>query len=114
MINLKRFVYTDRLVKLKEHVDFDEVITIEDRHVSPQLQLGVFRRAGEKGTKRQYRLFSVVEHIGNQAHRGHYICYTLDSSNKWVKFDDKRVVSVELNYIKNNAQAYMLFYELMQ
>lgn len=35
MINLKRFVYTDRLIKKKEHVFFDTILTIEDHHVSP-------------------------------------------------------------------------------
>ena len=37
MINLKRFVYTDRLIKKKEHVYFEDVLTIEDKHVSNQL-----------------------------------------------------------------------------
>lgn len=35
MVNLKRFVYTDRLIKKKEHVYFEDTLTIEDRHVSP-------------------------------------------------------------------------------
>ena len=90
MINLKRFVYTDRLIKKKEHVQFQEVLTIADHHVSPQLRLGVFKRSDKAGSKRNYRLFSVVEHIGHQATRGHYVCYTLDSRNYWIKFDDKK------------------------
>ena len=35
VINLKRFVYTDRLIKKKEHVYFENTLTIEDAHVSP-------------------------------------------------------------------------------
>lgn len=45
MLNLKRFIWTDRLVKKKEHVYFDEILEIQDRHVSPQLQIGIFKRA---------------------------------------------------------------------
>ena len=45
IINLKRFVYTDRLIKKKEHVFFEEELTIQDNHVSPQLQLGIFKKA---------------------------------------------------------------------
>jgi hypothetical protein len=30
MLNLKRFIWTDRLVKKKEHVYFDEVLEIQD------------------------------------------------------------------------------------
>lgn len=44
MINLKRFVYKDnRIIKKKEHVFFDDVLTIKDHHVSPHLQLGIFK-----------------------------------------------------------------------
>jgi|TARA_B110000285_G_C15065020_1_gene584601 hypothetical protein len=35
VVNLKRFVYTDRLVKKKEHVYFEDVLVIEDPYVSP-------------------------------------------------------------------------------
>jgi ubiquitin C-terminal hydrolase len=47
MVNLKRFVYRDGMIKKKEHVYFDDVLTIEDRHVSPCLQLGIFKRSSE-------------------------------------------------------------------
>ena len=50
IINLKRFVYTDRLIKKKEHVYFESTLTIEDRHVSPQLQLGIFKKASLAGS----------------------------------------------------------------
>ena len=93
MVHFKRFAFDKKtlsMIKLKEHVYFEDTLTIEDRHVSPQLQLGVFKKASSAGSKRKYRLFSVVEHIGQHGNRGHYICYTLDSHNDWVKFDDKR------------------------
>jgi hypothetical protein len=64
MINLKRFVYIDKLIKKKEHVYFEDTLVIQDHHVSPQLQLGVFKKASLAGSQRSYRLFSVVEHIG--------------------------------------------------
>jgi len=50
MVNLKRFVYTDRLIKKKEHVFFEDTLTIEDKHVSPHLQLGVFKKASQAGS----------------------------------------------------------------
>lgn len=37
VINLKRFVYTDKLIKKREHVFFEPVLTIEDSMVSPHL-----------------------------------------------------------------------------
>ena len=38
VINLKRFIYTNsQLIKKKEHVSFDDILVIEDNHVSPDL-----------------------------------------------------------------------------
>jgi ubiquitin C-terminal hydrolase len=79
------------------------------------LQMGVFKKAsGSAKQNRRYRLFSVVEHIGDYAHKGHYVCYSLDSNNKWMKFDDKKVSEKEYRYITSSVQAYMLLYELIQ
>ena len=113
MVNLKRFVYTDRLIKKKEHVYFDTSLTIQDHHVSPQLQLGIFKKASQAGSQRKYRLFSIIEHIGNEATKGHYVCYTLDSNNDWIKFNDKKFTKKDINEIIQDCQAYMLMYELI-
>ena len=88
MLSLKRFIYTGRIVKKKEMVYFEDVLQIEDHQVSPQSRLGVFNQEAH-GTKRSYRLFSVVEHIGKQGNQGHYVCYTLDNQNDFIRFDDK-------------------------
>ena len=77
------------------------------------LKMGVFNKTSTSMQNRRYRLFSVVEHIGKHAHRGHYVCFSLDSNNQWMKFDDTKVSVKEYSYITNNAQAYMLFYELI-
>ena len=78
------------------------------------LQMGVFKKqSGSAEHSRRYRLISVVEHLGNFAHKGHYICYSLDPSNNWIKFDDKKVIEVDYDHIIDNVQAYVLFYELI-
>ena len=44
VINLKRFIYTNQqLIKKKENVSFDDTLVIQDNHVSPDLQLGIFK-----------------------------------------------------------------------
>lgn len=81
-LQFKRFIFTDRLIKKKEFISFDEVLTIPDEIVASSLRLGIFN---EKSHNRQsapkYRLFSVIEHIGQYAHRGHYVSYTMDSDD---------------------------------
>ncbi len=54
-LHLKRFIYTDRLIKMKDHVELEEVIQIKDELLAPNLR---------NGGANEYRLFSVVEHLG--------------------------------------------------
>lgn len=63
-IAFKRFIYTDRLIKNKDIIEFDEVLKIDDSLVSPSLKLGVFNKIVAEMVQPKYRLFSVVEHIG--------------------------------------------------
>lgn len=114
IINFKRFIFKDKLIKKKEHVKFSDILVIADKYVSPMLQMGIFRKTSQSDKNRRYRLFSVVEHVGQYAHKGHYVCYTLDSDNQWVLFDDKKVNQRDLSFIYQRAQPYMLFYELIQ
>jgi len=113
MLSLKRFIYTGRIIKKKEMVYFEDVLHIEDHHVSPQSRLGIFNQKAQ-GTKRSYRLFSVVEHIGKQGNRGHYVCYTLDNQDEYIRFDDKNFRRKDWEDLKDGVQAYMLFYELIR
>lgn len=79
-IHLKRFIWTDRLIKMKDFISFETVLKIQKEWLSGQ--------TGTGDTGKEYRLFSVVEHVGEFAHRGHYINYALDSDDEWQKFDD--------------------------
>jgi ubiquitin C-terminal hydrolase len=55
----------------------------------------------------------VVEHIGEFAHRGHYVCYAMDSEDHWKCFDDQRVTDRDIDSVLEDTQAYILFYELI-
>lgn len=82
IIQFRRFIFKEQLIKKKEFVNFSDILEIKDNHVSPMLKMGVFKKASGKAKQnRRYRLFSVVEHRGNYAHKGHYVCYSLDSAN---------------------------------
>ena len=64
-IQLKRFIFTDRPIKMKDVVTFDEVLTIPDSIVAPSLRLGIFNENMQNRTGGpNYRLYSVVEHLG--------------------------------------------------
>jgi ubiquitin carboxyl-terminal hydrolase 36/42 len=111
-IHIKRFIYTnERVIKAKEHIDFDEVLTIDDNYLSPSLKLGIFNK--ERKELPKYRLFSVVEHVGMKASSGHYVSHTMDCEDCWKKMDDRNVRNQEIESVLDK-QAYILFYELMQ
>ncbi len=90
-IQLKRFIWSlDHPIKMRDYVAFDPVIEISQEWLAPNLH---------GGRKREYRLFSVVEHLGEFAHRGHYINYALDSEDQWKQYDDTKVSARELQTI---------------
>ena len=103
-IHLKRFIWVDHLIKMKDYVAFEPIIEIQNEWLAANLQ---------SNKKKEYRLFSVVEHIGEWAHRGHYINYALDANDDWKKFDDTKINVRDLDSVQNTAQAYILFYELV-
>lgn len=60
------------------------------------------------------RLFAVVVHNGKNSHSGHYVAYVRSlSKNEWWKMDDARVESASIKQVMA-AEAYMLFYRVVQ
>ena len=59
------------------------------------------------------RLFAVIVHAGKNSHSGHYIAYVRNiSKNEWWKMDDARVIRATSQEVLN-AEAYMLFYRVV-
>jgi ubiquitin C-terminal hydrolase len=60
------------------------------------------------------RLFAVIVHAGKNSHSGHYIAFVRNvSKNEWWKMDDSRVTAVSEDEVMQ-AEAYMLFYRVVQ
>jgi hypothetical protein len=59
------------------------------------------------------RLFAVIVHAGKNSHSGHYVAYVRNlSKNEWWKMDDARVSKVTSQEVLS-AEAYMLFYRVV-
>lgn len=59
------------------------------------------------------RLFAVIVHAGKNSHSGHYVAYVRNvNKNEWWKMDDARVSRVSKQEVLN-AEAYMLFYRVV-
>lgn len=56
-----------------------------------------------------YKLYAIINHIGNQS-GGHYFSYCRDDlENKWFEYDDEKVKELSSNMLIS-PNAYMLFY----
>ena len=75
---------------MKEFVEFQEIIELQDELIVPELR---------GANPHEYRLFSVVEHVGKRASSGHYVSYNLDSDDHWQLFDDHVVKYRELDSV---------------
>lgn len=80
MLSLKRFRNLN-----------DKIMTSVE--LSPQVQYSNVR----------YRLRSVIVHIGTSIRFGHYVTYTFESADRVLKFDDSRVVVMNLTTFQSET-----------
>ncbi|XP_064172375.1 uncharacterized protein LOC135244106 [Anguilla rostrata] len=61
----------------------------------------------------EYRLASVLSHLGPSMHHGHYISECGDRDGNWLSFDDEIVKKTDLESVLHQraSNAYLLFYE---
>ena len=90
--------------KIEGHVKFEQVFDI-----CPYLT-----KEKQKEKRSMFcRLFAVIVHAGKNSHSGHYIAYIRNvAKNEWWKMDDARVSRVG-NEEVCAAEAYMLFYRVV-
>lgn len=91
--------------KIEGHIKFDPVFDLRP-YLTKELQ--------DQHTNMFCRLFAVIVHAGKNSHSGHYVAYVRNvTMNEWYKMDDSRVSPATLQEVLN-AEAYMLFYRVVQ
>ncbi|KAL7465845.1 hypothetical protein ACHAXS_006157 [Conticribra weissflogii] len=91
--------------KIEGHVPFKLILDMKP-YLTPDLQSTIFKKA-------LCRLFAVVVHTGKNSHSGHYVAYVCNvSKNEWWKMDDAKVIRASWGEVER-AEAYMLFYRVM-
>ncbi len=95
---------TSGSAKIEGHVKFEQVFDIRP-YLTEEKQKEV--------RSMLCRLFAVIVHTGKNSHSGHYICYVRNvAKNEWWKMDDARVTRVSREEVEA-AEAYMLFYRVV-
>ena len=91
--------------KIEGHTKFEQIFDLRP-YLTKELQ--------EKHSNMFCRLFAVIVHAGKNSHSGHYIAYVRNiAKNEWWKMDDARVVLASTQEVMN-AEAYMLFYRVVE
>jgi ubiquitin carboxyl-terminal hydrolase 36/42 len=91
--------------KIEGHIKFDLFFDLKP-YLTEELK--------QKQVSTFCRLFAVIVHAGKNSHSGHYIAYVRNiSKNEWWKMDDGRVALATEQEVKQ-AEAYMLFYRVVQ
>lgn len=71
----------------------------------------LWREKGEPPKKLNYRLTSMVTHMGLSVNCGHYTAVAQVSSGKYYNFDDSKVSQISLNTVLN-TNAYIMIFEM--
>lgn len=90
--------------KIEGHVKFPQVFDIRP-YLTEEMQ--------DRVKSMLCRLFAVIVHSGKNSHSGHYVSYVRNvAKNEWWKMDDAKVTLVSKEEVFN-AEAYMLFYRVV-
>lgn len=91
--------------KIEGHSKFEQIFDLKP-YLTDELQA--------KHSKMFCRLFAVIVHAGKNSHSGHYIAYVRNvAKNEWWKMDDARVTLASFQEVMS-AEAYMLFYRVVE
>lgn len=96
-IQLKRFSIVG--TKLNKHIT-----------IKPRLDLSKYS-SKKNGESWNYRLVSMITHLGSSQHCGHYTAIGLTENDTYHQFDDSYVRQISVQNVLN-TNAYVIFYEL--
>lgn len=80
--------------------------------IRSRLELTQFSSNKKTDVKLEYKLVSLVTHIGASQHCGHYTAIGCTESGTYYQFDDSMVRPISVQSVLD-TQAYLLFYELI-
>jgi len=105
LMNSDFFAGKSGSAKIEGHSRFEQILDLKP-YLTEEMQA--------KHSKMFCRLFAVVVHAGKNSHSGHYISYVRNiAKNEWWKMDDARITAASVSEVMN-AEAYMLFYRVVE
>jgi ubiquitin C-terminal hydrolase len=109
IIYLKKYLYLSSRVKLTHQVNYNEYLD-----ASPYMTSHFTNSNNEKQqtnlSNNLYKLYGVINHVGEDPYHGHYYSYIRSSDNRWFSVNDEYCRTVPSNEVFNHRDAYVLFY----
>jgi len=111
IINFKRYGSSLNLTgKLLHQVRYDELLDISSCMTSYFTTTNDNKENINPSNNYFYKLYAVINHIGDDLHSGHYYSYVRSSDNLWFIVDDLNCRVVPSKEVFNHPNALILFY----
>ncbi|CAF2117289.1 unnamed protein product [Rotaria magnacalcarata] len=111
IIDFKRFTATfDSIDKLLHKVNYNDLLNVTSYMTSDLFTANDKSQNINSSTNNLYKLYAVINHIGDNLNSGHYYLYIRSSDNRWFLVDDAHCQHVSSNEVLNHPEAFMLFY----
>ncbi|CAF4854420.1 unnamed protein product, partial [Rotaria sp. Silwood1] len=111
IINFKRCrVSFDSTEKLSHQVNYNELLDVFPYMTSYSVSSSDKTENIDSSNNFFYKLYAIINHIGDDLNSGHYYCYVRSVDNLWFLVDDVHCRTVSSAEVLNHPQALMLFY----
>ena len=111
IVNFKRCTFSVHLTKkLLHQVTYNELLDVSSYMSSHILNSNHENKSIHSSNNYLYKLYAVINHVGNDLNSGHYFSYIKTSNNLWFLVDDMYCRAVSLDEVLNRPEALILFY----
>jgi len=80
-----------------------------DKKIKTPLQLNLNKYTNNVDNKSIYSLISYTVHLGSGTNSGHYVNIRKISNNKWMVFDDNKILEIDTEKIDTSCAYYMIY-----
>ncbi|CAF3717580.1 unnamed protein product [Rotaria sordida] len=111
IINFKRCsISFDATEKLSHQVNYNELLDVSPYMTSYSLASNDKTENINSSDNSFYKLYAVINHIGDDLNSGHYYSYVRSVDNLWFLVDDAHCRNVSSTEVLNHSEALILFY----
>jgi ubiquitin C-terminal hydrolase len=109
IIYLKKYLYLTSCVKLSHQVNYNEYLDTSP-YMTSHFSNSNNENQQANSSNNLYKLYAVINHVGEDPYHGHYYSYIRSSDDRWFIVNDEYCGTVPSNEVFNHRDAFVLFY----